>query len=138
MLPAWAAPKRLDEVPRLWPALQPNGVPDSLDDSPGPYEGLERDAARERSLPQAVWLSLVLALFGRIFTFGLSGITGLILGIVLPVTGLILGMVGRSQIKASSRHLDRLIWANVAIALHLVGLILVLSAISRLPTFLAR
>ena len=135
VLPSWAVPKRPDEVLPPW---QPNRIPDPSDDIPGPYEGLEPDVAQKPLLPPAVTVSLFLALFGGIFTFRLFGRTGLILVLAVPAIGLILGIVGRSQIKGSNWPRDRLIWANIAIALHLVGLIWVLLSISGLSTFLAR
>jgi hypothetical protein len=86
-----------------------------------------------------VWVSLILWLFGGMIGFGLSGITGPILAIVVPAIGLILGIVGRSQIKASNRPLYGLMWANIAIALHLVSLAWVLFTIAPLlQTLLAR
>jgi hypothetical protein len=145
VLPSWAVPKRPDEVLPPW---QPNRIPDPSDDIPGPYEGLEPDVAQKPLLPPAVTVSLGLALFGGMVGFGLSGISGLILvpaghaiGLILVpaghAIGLILGIVGRSQIKASNWPRDRLIWANIAIALNFVSLILGLySSASYLSTSL--
>jgi hypothetical protein len=134
VLPAWAVPKRPDEVLPPW---QPNRIPDPSDDIPGPYEGLEPDVAQKPLLPPAVTVSLFLALFGGIFTFGLTGITGLILALAAPAIGLILGIVGRSQIKASNWPRDRLIWANIAIALHFVSLVMMFWVVRGLPTSVA-
>lgn len=123
VLPGWAVPKRPDEVLPPW---QPNRIPDPSDDIPGPYEGLEPEVAQKPLLPPAVTVSLVLGLFGGMIGFGLSGISGLILVLAGHGIGLILGIVGSSQIKASNWPRDRLIWANVAIALNFVSLILAL------------
>jgi len=73
-----------------------------------------------------VWLSLILWLFGGVVGFGLFAITGItwpVLAIALPVIGLILGIVGRGQIKSSNGQLGGLVLANIAIALHLVSLV---------------
>jgi hypothetical protein len=134
VLPAWAVPKRPDEVLPPW---QPNRIPDPSDDIPGPYEGLEPDVAQKPLLPPAVTVSLGLALFGGMVGFGLSGISGLILVPAGHAIGLILGIVGRSQIKGSNWPRDRLIWANIAIALNFVSLIMGLySSASYLATSL--
>jgi hypothetical protein len=89
-----------------------------------------------------VWLSLILWLFGRVVGSGLSaitGITGPILAIAVPAIGLILGIVGRSQIKSSNGQLGGLALANIAIALHLVSLVWLLISIGPLlQTLLAR
>jgi hypothetical protein len=89
-----------------------------------------------------VWLSLILWLFGGVVGFGLSaitGITGPILTIAVPAMGLIVGIVGRSQIKSSNGQLRGLALANIAIALHLVSLAWLLFSIGPLlQTLLAR
>jgi len=89
-----------------------------------------------------VWLSLILWLFGGVVGFGLSaitGITGPILTIAVPAMGLIVGIVGRSQIKSSNGQLRGLALANIAIALHLVSLAWLLFSIGPLlQTLIAR
>ena len=89
-----------------------------------------------------MWLSLVLWLFGGVLGYGLfaiTGITGPIRAIAVPVIGLILGIVGRSQIKSSNGQLGGLVLANIAIALHLVSLVWLLISIGPLlQTLLAR
>ena len=53
--------------------------------------------------------------------------------------GLILGIVGRGQIKSSNGQLGGLVLANIAIALHLVSLVWLLISIGPLlQTLLAR
>jgi len=89
-----------------------------------------------------VWLSLILCLFGRVVGFGLfaiTGITGPMLAVAVPAMGLILGIVGRGQIKSSNGQLGGRALANIAIALHLVSLVWLLISIGPLlRTLLAR
>ena len=89
-----------------------------------------------------MWLSLIVWLFGGVFDYGLfaiTGITGPILAIAGPAIGLILGIVGRGQIKSSNGQLGGLVLANIAIALHLVSLAwLLISFGPLLQTLLAR
>lgn len=125
VLPAWAVPNRPDEAP---PWSSPNRVPDPLDDVPGPYKGLEPEAARVRPIPLVVWVSFGLALFSGAVGFGLPGTTGLLLDVVGRVTGLILGIVGRHRINNSNGRLGGLMLANIAIALNLIWLVQVLFA----------
>jgi hypothetical protein len=93
-------------------------------------------------VPSTVWLSLIVWLFGGVFGYGLfaiTGITGPILAIAAPAIGLILGIVGRGQIKSSNGQLGGLVLANIAIALHLVSLVwLLISFGPLLQTLLAR
>jgi hypothetical protein len=98
--------------PGVEPLLEPNSVPDPLDDTGGPFESLEPAAARERPVPWIVWVSLGATLFGG--------------GIII---GLVLGIVARRQIKASDGRLGGLALANIAIALNLVPLIYILVVI---------
>jgi hypothetical protein len=140
--PAWAEPRRLDEpTPRLGDAFGPNRVLPTSDRVPAPYERLEPGRALGE-VPSTVWLSLILWLFGGVVGFGLSaitGITGPILTIAVPAMGLIVGIVGRSQIKSSNGQLRGLALANIAIALHLVSLAWLLFSIGPLlQTLIAR
>ena len=107
--PAWATSgKPPSGTPHWsdWPqhgAWDPDSVPDSLDDVPGPFESLEPAAAREPEIPRIVWVALLATLF--------SG------GIIV---GLVLGIVARRQIRSSDGRLGGLALANLAIALNLV------------------
>ena len=89
-----------------------------------------------------MWLSLIVWQFGGVVDYGQyahTGSTGPILAIALPVIGLILGIVGRRQIKSSNGQLGGLVLANIAIALHLVSLVWLLIPIGPLlQTLLAR
>jgi hypothetical protein len=69
-----------------------------------------------------VWASLILWVFGGAFSFGIFG-SGFILAIVVPAMGLILGLVGRSQIKASNGQRSGLVLASAGIALHILSLV---------------
>jgi hypothetical protein len=93
-------------------------------------------------VPSTVWLSLILWLFGGVLGYGLfaiTGITGPIPAIAGPVIGLILGIVGRGQIKSFNGQLGGLTLANIAIALHLISLVWLLISIGPLlQTLLAR
>jgi hypothetical protein len=140
--PAWAAPRRPDEPsPRLGDVFGPNRVLPTSDRVPAPYERLEPGRALGE-VPSTVWLSLILWLFGGVLGYGLfaiTGITGPIPAIAVPVIGLILGIVGRGQIKSSNGQLGGLVLANIAIALHLVSLVWLLISIGPLlQTLLAR
>ena len=118
MAPAWAVEKRGNAPPGgLWwddseDAWEPNRVPDPMDDIPGLYESLEPAAAQEPEIPRIVWAALALTLFGGGF-----------------ITGLVLGIVARQQIKSSNGRLGGLALANIAIALNLVVLIYVVFVI---------
>jgi hypothetical protein len=137
--PAWAVAKRPDEAPSQWPedAQGPNPDPDLL-------ERIQRleDATRERPIPQIVWVSLALSyswLFVGLLGFLLHGIAGLILVLVgLHITGLVLGIVARHQIEASNGRLGGMMWANIAIALNLIRLVLYVFSGQVLPAMLSR
>ena len=141
MAPAWAVPRRPDEPsPRLGDVFGPNRVLPTSDRVPAPYERLE-PARALGEVPSTVWLSLILRLFGGVGfgLFAITGITGPILAIAVPAIGLILGIVGRNQIKSSNGQLGGLALANIAIALHLVSLVWLLFSIGPLlQTLLAR
>jgi ribosomal protein L40E len=116
--PAWAVAKRSEAPPvGLWwddseDTWEPNRVPDPMDEHPGLYESLEPAAAHEPEIPRIVWAALALTLFG-------GGI----------ITGLVLGIIARRQIKSSNGRLGGLALANIAIALNLVTLIYVVFVI---------
>ncbi len=127
--PAWAVPRGPDEPPPrlsgdLW---EPNRVPRTPDGVPAPYKGLEPDAAREGSLgiPSKVWVSLILGLAWGVvggMTAALLPVgVGLIFRALGYVAGLILGNMGRAEVKAS----DRLgqILAIIAIIFNAIGLV---------------
>ena len=73
---------------------------------PGPYDGLEPEAARERPIPRIGWVALIWTLLPG------GGI----------IIGLVLGIIARRRIKASNGQLGGLALANIAIALNLVTL----------------
>ncbi len=136
--PAWAVANRPDEAPSRWPedARGPNPDPDLL-------ERIQRleDATRKRPIPPIVWVSLALSfswLFVGLFGFFLHGILGVILVLVGLITGLVLGIVARHQIEASNGRLGGMIWANIAIALNLIRLVLFVFSAQVLPAMLSR
>jgi hypothetical protein len=109
LAPAWATPRRSDELPpspqNMW---DPSGVPRTADGVPPYFKDLEPDAARHGSLgiPWKVWVSLALA-FG--WSFVLFAVTPRLVGgglYLLPVgyaVGLILGIMGRTEVTESDR-----------------------------------
>ncbi|MGH9197878.1 MAG: DUF4190 domain-containing protein, partial [Acidimicrobiia bacterium] len=134
VIPDWARPERDGSFWRSQGAGEPDGVPrilrQSLEEAgrerprgvaaflkqrlePSPSQG-------ERPIPTIVWVSLALS-FSGLVTSVLP--FGLIIMIVALVTGLILGVFARRQIKASNGTLGGLVWANIAIGLNLIRLI---------------
>jgi hypothetical protein len=122
--PAWAVPRRPDAPPPWWSedALEPTGS----DGVPAPYKRLEPAVAREGSLsiPSKVWVSLILSWVGGPIAAMTAALlpwgVGLIFRAVAYIAGLILGNLGRAEVKASDR-LGQVI-AIVAIVWNAIGL----------------
>ena len=125
--PAWTVPRRPDKPPpRLSDVWEPNRVPRIPDRVPAPYKGFEPEAAGEGSLgiPSKVWESLILAwgwgMVGEMTAALLPWGVDLIFRALGYIVGLILGNMGRAEVKAS----DRLgqILAIIAIIFNAIGL----------------
>lgn len=117
-VPAWAVSRRPDE-PSPWQlgdVSGPDGVLPTSDRVPAPFKRLEPPGGL--GIPAKVWMSLILA-----FAWGMiAGLTspllpwgaGLILQAVGYIAGLILGIWGHAEVRASDR-LGRIL-ADIAIA----------------------
>jgi ribosomal protein L40E len=127
LTPAWATPRRPEEPPSwssedLW---QPGRDPRQSVGVPGAYEGLEPEVARKGlGIPAKVSASLILAFawrtIGGYFSVLLPGVAGVIFLPVGYLVGLILGNMGRAEVKPSDRL--GLLLAYAAIGLNAVGL----------------
>jgi hypothetical protein len=119
--PAWAVPRRPTEPsPRLDDAWGPNRVLPTSDRVPAPYKPLEPAGAL--GVPSKVLVSLILAWgWGVIPATLLPWGAGLILRPAGYVAGLILGIRGRGEVRAS----DRLgqILAMIAIIFNAINLV---------------
>jgi hypothetical protein len=120
--PAWARTPRSDEVRNRDPRP---GVP-------GPYKGMEPPVTWWMEFPSKVWWSLLLGLgWGRlvwIVAMILPSQVVIILGPLGCIVGLLLGNMGRAEVKAADRL--GLLLAYAAIALNAVGLVGSLFAIA--------
>ncbi len=127
--PAWVAAGRSDDLVQR--RTDDARAPDRIAELHDRIERLE-DATRERPIPQVVWVSLALS-FSPLISSLLPGVgfTGAILGALGLVAGLALGIIARSQIQASNTRLGGMVWANVAIALNALRLVLFLLAYVR-------
>ncbi len=121
--PAWAVPRRPDEPAPWWSedALEPTGG------VPAPNRLLEPPVARQGSLgiPSKVWVSLILALvsgpIGAMTAALLPWGVGLVVRALGYLAGLILGTMGRAEVRASDR-LGQIV-ATVAIVWNAIGLL---------------
>jgi hypothetical protein len=126
--PAWAVPRRPDGFPPSpGNAWEPNSVPRTSDGVPAQYKGLEPEVARNGSLgiPWKVWVSLGLAFGWGLISISVApqlGMAGLLLLPVGYVAGLILGNMGRVEVKGSDRVGQ--ILAIIAIGLNAIKLVL--------------
>jgi hypothetical protein len=126
--PAWAVPRQPDGFPPSpGNAWEPNSVPRTSDGVPAQYKGLEPEVARNGSLgiPWKVWVSLGLAFGWGLIPISVTpqlGMAGLLLLPVGYVAGLILGNMGRVEVKGSDRVGQ--ILAIIAIGLNAIKLVL--------------
>lgn len=122
VVPAWALPRRPDEPSstRLDDVFGPNRVLPTSDRVPAPRRSLEPAGAL--GVPSKVWASLVLAWgWGVVQVTLLPWGAGPILGAVGYIAGLILGIMGRTEVKVSDR-LGRIL-AMIAIGSNAIQLV---------------